>query len=305
MNFRKKLWVILGIGSFIFIVVMLLSSVLETGERLRGINEYLEYGFYGLSAILFWFLILNPLRIILLSPSFSIATVLDDDNKKNRKLYKKISRNLIENNLITEEEKVELDSVSDDKELKEALTKVFNGSIKKEINKIILNNAKTVMISTAICQNGKLDMITVLSMNIKMIKEIVLKCGYRPSYSKLGKLMVNVLGTSLVAESLEGLDFNELFPQSTFNTLSEVPLLKPIASSFANGITNGLLTIRIGVVTRKYLFSEGKMTKSQIRVSAIKESIQLLPEVIKDVVAYFPSKIAKVFSKKDKQEETI
>lgn len=303
MNIRKKLWVAVGIGAFIFIIIMLLSDVLETGEKLRNISIYLEYGFYALSAILFFFLILNPLRIILFSPSFSIATVLDEENSKNNKLYKKISKNLIENNLVTEEEKIELDSASDIKELRETLTKVFNGSIKKEINKIVINNAKTVLISTALCQSGKLDMISVLSMNIKMIKEIVLKCGYRPSYSKLGKLMVNILGTSLIAESLEGLDFNELFPQNTVNTLSDIPLVKPILGSLANGITNALLTIRIGIVTRKFLFSDGSLTKSQIRVSAIKESVHLLPGVIKDVITYLPSKVGKILTKKEVKEE--
>lgn len=300
MKKRNKLWIAIGIGAFIFIVIMLVSAVLETGERLRQISKYIEYGFYVLSIILFYVLILNPLRIIIFSPSFSIVTILDEENKHNNRLYKKISQTLIESEITTNEEKVALQSAETTSELLEELKKVFNGSVKKDINKIIRKTAKTVLISTAICQNGKLDMVTVLSMNIKMIKEIVLKCGYRPSYAKLSKLIVNVLATSLIAESLEGLDFNELFPQTTINSLSEIPLIKPIASSFVNGITNALMTIRIGIVTRKYLYTDGKLTKSQIRISAIKESIQVLPNVIKEVLAFIPSKISKIFSKKDK-----
>ena len=294
MKKRNKLWIAVGIGAFIFIIVMLASAVLETGEKLRNISKYVEYAFYGLSIILF-------------SPSFNIVTVLDEENSKNNRLYKKISKTLVDSDTITDTEKVALLSAGTPSELREELSKVFNGSVKKDINKIIRNNAKTVLISTAICQNGKLDMITVLTMNIKMIKEIVLKCGFRPSYSKLSKLIINVLGTSLIAESLEGLDFNEIFPQSTVNALSDIPLIKPIAGSFANGVTNALMTIRIGIVTRKYLFSDGNLSKKQIRISAIKESIQVLPGVIKDVITYIPSKIVKVFSKKDKnlEEESL
>ena len=297
MKKRNKLWIVLGIGVAIFFLIMLVGEVLTTGERIGRVHKYLEYGFYGLSAILFYFLILNPLRIILFSPSFSVVTVLDEENKRNFKVYKKISQNLIKNNYVTDEDKVLLQEATTVPEIREKLVQVFNSTIKKEINKIIVNNAKTVLISTAICQNGRFDMLTVLTMNIKMIKEIVLKCGFRPSAVKLGKLSVNVITTALIADSLEGLDFNELFPQTTTNALAEIPLVKPIASSFVNGISNALLTIRIGIVTRKFLFSDGKLNKSEIRVSAIKESLQLIPGVIKEVLVFLPNKIGKIFSK--------
>jgi len=299
------LWIIIGIGAALFLLLMLLSDVIATGEKIGKINEYLEYGFYILSALLFYILILNPIRIILFSPSFSIVTVLDEENKRNFKVYKKIAKNLIDNNYIPEEDIVALQSSENINEIREELTRVFNSSIKKDINRIIARNAKTVLISTAICQNGKLDMLTVLTMNIKMIKEIVLKCGFRPGYVKLGKLSVNVITTALIAESLEGLDFNDLFPQTTANIFAEVPLIKPIASSFLNGISNALLTIRIGIITRKYLFSDGKLTKQQIRISAIKESLQMLPGIIKDVMTFIPSKIAKLFTKKEKESVNV
>ena len=154
------------------------------------------------------------------------------------------------------------------------------------------------MVSTAISQNGRLDFVSVVVINLKMIKEIVLKCGFRPSYPKLGKLAANVFSTALIAEGLEGLDFSDLFPSSTTNFLSEIPLIKPIASSILQGISNALLTIRIGIVTRKYLFTEYKnISKTEIRVSSIKESIKVLPIVVKDVMNYFPNKIASLFKK--------
>ena len=58
----NKLWVALGIGIFLFFLIILVSDILETGERLRKISEYLEYGFYALTIILFYFLIFNPIR---------------------------------------------------------------------------------------------------------------------------------------------------------------------------------------------------------------------------------------------------
>ena len=156
MEKRKTLWILIGIGSFIFIVITLLSSVLETGERIRNIHVYLEYAFYVLSALLFYILIINPLRIILFSPSFSVSNGLNKDKHRNHKLYKKISRNLINSDTIEDHDKVALQSAKTTEELQTELTNVFNTSIKKEINKIIMNNAKTVLISTSFNKSASL-----------------------------------------------------------------------------------------------------------------------------------------------------
>ena len=259
----KKLWIVVGIGIMIFFMIILISDIIAAGEKIRKISPYLEYGFYVLTVLLFYFLIFNPLRIILFSPSFSIVTVVDEENEKNLKVYKRIVKTLKDAKSINEDDVKRLESCETSGELREELSLVFNSSIKKEINRIIRKNAKTVLVSTAICQSGKLDMYTVISINIKMIKEIVVKCGFRPSYPKLGKLAVRVFSTALIAESLEGLDFSDIFPQSTVNYLADVPLVKPIATSLIGGISNALLTLRVGVVTRNYLFSEGKLNKEQ------------------------------------------
>lgn len=307
MKKRNKFWIMIGIGVLIVILLIIISSVISVGERLRKINVYLEYGFYVLSVLLFWVLIANPIRIILFSPTFSLATVMDENDNKHFRVYQKVARNFVNNNTVNEEEKKAITQAINNKtELRTVMNKVFDTTIKKEINRIIFKNAKTVMISTAISQNGRLDMLTVLSVNLKMIKDIVLKCGFRPSYAKLGKLSINVLTTALIAESLEGLDVNDLFPQSTANFLADLPFVKPIMNSFVQGMSNALLTMRVGFVTRKYLFSETKdPSKSEIRRFAIKESIKMLPSVIADVITYFPSKLVKLFTKKPEKDPVI
>lgn len=302
---KKKIntfWILIGIGVLIFMLLILISNALDVGEKLRNINVYLEYGFYALSLVLLYFLIINPIRIILFAPSFSIVTVLDENNKKNYKVYKKVAKTLIQNKDLSEDDKLKLESgLSNKEELKETITRIYESSIKKQINRIILKNAKTVFVSTAISQNGKLDMLTVLSVNIKMIKDIVVRSGFRPSYPKLGKLSLKVLSTALIAENLEGLDFTDLFPQSATNALSEIPLIKPLASSIVNGLSNGLLTLRIGICARRYLFSDmKKVTQDDIRRRSIKESVMMLPLLVKECISFFPEKIAKLFKKSDK-----
>ena len=300
MKKRNTFWIMILIGVGLVIMLILVSSVISVGERLRGISEYLEYAFYVLAALLVYFLIINPIRIILFAPSFSLTAVNNAKNRKNKRMSRKITRNLIKSEELKPEDKKLLAlGLKDQDLLEENLDTYFNKILKGEINRIIMKTATTVMVSTAISQNGRLDLITVLVCNLKMIKEIVLKCGFRPSYAKIGKLSVNVLGTALIAEGLEGLDFNDVFPASTTNFLSEIPLIKPLASSIIQGISNALLTLRVGAITRKYLFSEyAAQTKTEIRRDSIKESMRALPLVLKDALSFLPNKIAKLFQKR-------
>lgn len=306
-NTSKIMWIIMGIGAAFLVGVIFLSSIISVGEKVRQIHPYLEYGFYGISAILIYILILNPVRIIFLSPSFSIQNVMDEEGKKNYKLYKKITNNIINSNVLKEEENKFLkDSLGNYEQLKIALNTIYNSSLKREINKCIINNAKTVMLSTALCPNGRMDFITTISVNLKMIKEIVVMCGFRPNFKNLAKLSINIAGTALIAEGLEDMNIEELLPNSVTNAIGEIPLIKPVISGITQGIANALLTVRIGVVCRKYLFKEGEeITKEAIRKSALKESVKLLPTVTKDVLAMFPNKIMKLFGlgKKTTEEE--
>ncbi|AUD64492.1 hypothetical protein BK011_01925 [Tenericutes bacterium MZ-XQ] len=303
----KIFWYLTAIGFIILFLLMLLSSVLDVGERLTNISPYLAYGFYGLVVILLYALIFRPMHIILFSPTFSVQTTLDDDevSRKNFRLYKRVVKRLLDEPYLPEEEKAQLlNTLSSKDELQASLNHAFNKYVKKEINKRIKKHAKTVMISTAISQNGRLDFFTVIVVNLRMIKELVEMCGFRPSYKNLSKLTVNVFTTALIAEGLENIDISDVVPQSTMNTLGEIPLIKPIMGSVTQGISNALLTLRIGIVTRKYLFSDAKeITKEKIRRDALLEAAKMLPSVVGDAMLILPKKFLGLFKKQQKPED--
>jgi len=300
-KFSRPFWIVLGIGAFFFVVVLVLSSVLELGERIRNISVYLEYAFYIVSALLFYFLILRPILLVLFSPTFSIDTLFDEEAnaKKNFAMYKRVARNLESADYLKPEQKQELhDSLHDPILLKASLSKLFDETIKKELNKVIVHHAETVFLSTAISQNGRLDLIAVLVINLRLIKELVTRCGFRPSYAALGKLSVNVMTSAIIAESLEGIDFNQLFPQQGINLLSEVPFLKVVTGSLAQGVGNALLSLRVGIITRNYLFMNLKgQTKKDVRKMAFGEAVLLLPSVLAESVKKMPSRLKSMFEK--------
>lgn len=300
----KIFWYTISIGFILLFILILLSSILDVGERLRQIHAYVEYGFYGIAFILVYFLILRPVHIILFSPTFSVETTLDENKTINHGVHRKVAKRLLQDETLSEDDIVRLNDAlkSTPEDLKLALNHVFTHHVKKAMNQVIKKNAKTVMISTAISQNGRFDFFTVVVVNLKMIKELVQLCGFRPSFKNLAKLTINVMTTALIAEGLENMDITELMPTSTMNTLSEIPFIKPVLSSVTQGISNALLTLRIGIVTRKFLFSDAKeITKEEIRRTALLEAAGMIPSVIGDALMILPKRIANLFKKPEKK----
>jgi uncharacterized membrane protein len=297
----KPFWIFIGIASVFFIITIIVSAVMDLGEKIGRIHLYLEYAFYGLSTILFVILFVRPLLIVLFSPSFSIDHLFTEEEnaKKNYRMYKKVTKNLLKEDYIKDEEKVLLErSINDPLQLKKSLSEVFDNTIKKELNKMIVQHAETVYLSTAISQNGRLDSIAVITINFKLIKALVQKCGFRPSYMSLGKLSLNVLGTAIIAENLEDMNFSEIFPSSSLNALSEMPVLKTVTGSFAQGLGNALLSLRVGIICRNFLFMDLKgFTKNQIRKIAFAEAVVLLPRVLTESMKKFPSRLKGIFGK--------
>lgn len=293
---RRTFWILIGIGIFILLLFVFLSNVLSIGERLRNIHAYVEYAFYGLSVLILWFLILNPLRVIMFAPTFSIDVMATED--QSYRVYKSAAKTLLKLEHVSDQDKALLTTHLEDKTgLKLAIRTVFDGSIKNEIEKVIISHSKTVLTTTAISQNGNLDMFAVIFTNIKMIKEIVKLCGFRPSYTNLAKLSVNVAVTAMIAEGLEDVNINEVMPSKIGETLNDIPFVRTATNSVFQGISNGMLTARIGIVTRKYLFQDNKLlTTREIRLQAYKESFKLMPVIVRDGLVGFPKGIISVMS---------
>lgn len=300
----KIFWISFAIGCLIVFTLMLLSSVINIGERLRKIHVSVEIAFYVLVFLIVFLVIINPIRIILTSPSFEICTTLDPDSHKVRSVYRAVARNMAKNQNVDEEHRLLLTKYKNYDELQMNMTVVFHDCIKKNLNNIIIKKAKTVLISTAICQNARMDMITVFSVNLNMIKDLVTECGFRPNMTNLSKLTINVFSTALIAEGLESISIDDILPNSVNNALGQIPFIKPVMASVTQGIANALLTIRIGCVTRKYLFRDGNIiTKEDIRKSAFKDSLILLPMVLYGTLTFIPKKIVHMFGSKNKENK--
>lgn len=298
----KFLYYVIAVGCIIVFILMLLSSLLNIGERLNRISPWLEYGFYILVALIFYLAIVQPIIIIVKSPSLSIATTLEQSDPKVVAIYKKVAKNIVKNNNLPREEVLLLQEYKNKEELLVNLQYVFEKSVKTQLNNIIIHDAKTVMISTAICQSARFDMVTVFAVNLKMIKSLVVKCGFRPSMKNLSKLTINVFSTALIAEGLENLKLEDIVPKSSLEFLNNMPYLGTVIESILQGVANAIMTLRIGCVCRRYLFTDGAVvTKEEIRRQAYKETLKLIPLVVTDTISFFPKRIVRFFTNRKKE----
>lgn len=298
---RKHFWILLGVGSLITLGLILVANALSVGRELSRLGVWVEYSFYGLLGLFIYIFIVRPIYGILVAPAFQLPALNDDQARD--KVYVKALKKLQKLDYMSEEDQLKIaQSLKAKTDLKTVTQAMYQGPMRKEMDHIIIFHAKTIMTTTALSQNGSLDMLAVIATNLKMISKLVKATGYRPSFVHLSKLAVNVTVTAMIAEGLEDVDVTEWMPSKIGETMTDIPLLRGATNSMFQGLTNGLLALRIGIITRRYLFQDPLvLTPKQLRIAAYKESFSLMPKLLKEGVFNVPrtfiSLLAKVFKK--------
>ena len=257
-----KLFLLVGI---VLLSIIVISCIIDIFSFFYKLHPYAGYTSLILLTCLILLLVIRPVIIALSTPCFTLD-IIDSSNKKaiNQKNYRKLKKvacNLIDGDIISEESKKEIEkAMLSREELNLVLRDVYNDEITKKINKIVNESATKVLIGTAISQNNRFDSATVLLVNIRMIMRIVIACGYHPSYPQLFKLIVKVFRNALFAYTIQSINIDEMIVNGidklVKGALSSIPFLSEITKSLTQGAANSLLTLRIGIITRKYLYEE-------------------------------------------------
>lgn len=139
---------------------------------------------------------------------------------------------------------------NDEKALKEHLTVLYSGCIKKNAQDMILKTSLKTAMYSAVSQTSKVDAMLVAVLNLQLVKDILFLYGFRPSDAKLVKIFGSVLRNSLIAYGLGGVKLGNTIVQSMGNAVKGIPLLgaaiSTVVDSSVQGLTNGVLTAVIG-----------------------------------------------------------
>ena len=168
-----------------------------------------------------------------------------------------------------------------------------------EADSVVRRTASTVFLSTALMQNGRLDGLIVLFIQIQMVGRIARIYVQRPSPRELARLYANVAGTAFVASGLESLDLGEMVAPLA---VSVVPALKGgipglsgisalLVKCVSNGAANAFLTLRVGEVARRYCELTSRCPPELIRKSATAAAVQHLGRIVRENGALVVRKI--------------
>ncbi len=173
-----------------------------------------------------------------------------------------------------------------------------------EADRLIRKEANSVFFSTAISQNGSLDALFVFCSIIKMIYKITVLYQGRPSIANICRLYTNIAMTLLLTRGIEDLNIIEDQVEAIVSTLiggtfiSMIPgstvVTNIIMTSIIEGSINSFLTLRVGVMTKRFLASLVPTSKKMVRRQASIEASSMLFSLMKENVVA----VIKTFSKK-------
>jgi uncharacterized membrane protein YcjF (UPF0283 family) len=159
----------------------------------------------------------------------------------------------------------------------------------RECDVIIRDSASAVFVSTAISQSGRLDTIFVLTAHFRMVGRIASVYTQRPSFRDLINLYANVAATAFVAGELDEADIGEQVEPILSSALGAVSLSVPgvqaaasiVVNSIITGAANAFLTLRVGIIARRYCGSLVISDRRALRRSATAEAAKLLGSIVK------------------------
>jgi hypothetical protein len=158
----------------------------------------------------------------------------------------------------------------------------------QKADKIIKDTATTVFLTTSVSQNGKLDALTVFTTQMRMIWKVAHIYYQRPGVKELASIYSSVGLNSFVASEIEDLDISqqiEPVAAALFKNASgkAVPWIGPSATlimdSLMEGSTNAFLTLRVGILTRKYCGHLGVWDPKAAKRSTYREAAVMLKTI--------------------------
>lgn len=317
---------------FISIIgIILLGNIIVIGDKIGTITHpYVEIFFYGIVLLLFAMFIIRPIIRVHYAPELPKLNIDGQYSKidlykfgkklanncnyiadqSSRNAHRKLLMQEITVNVMNEEELRNI--------INKELTRRFEGDENsKGIHQRIKDWALSVFMVTAISQNSKIDTLSVLYLNYKMIEDIVYSSGFRPNNRQLFNLYRRVLSTALISyvssEMINDIDVSnhieedanniigeESNIESFIDKLSSIPGASLLMGSVIDGTLNSLLTLRIGYVTKRYLIegSESFSTnKKTIRKQAIEDAIKTIPDIVYKGVKNIGGKVCSLIIK--------
>lgn len=255
------------------VVLLLIGSLANILSLCFDINRWFGYAMVAATAVLIVLFVLRPVTKVL-GARFFITDVTSDKcdmaRRRNYRALKDVSRALVEYNTnpknakfryLSPENTAKLRDALDggDKtRLKSALKQAYSTDVASCVNGLIWKSAGKAFLTTSVSQNDKIDAISVLLIDLSLVKQIVGAYGYRPSYAKLFRIYAAVLRNSLIAYGMQNVNWFNVFGKFFTGVARKLPFIDTIVDSAVQGTVSAFMTVLVGYKTKRYLCSDYK-----------------------------------------------
>ncbi len=243
--------------------ILLLGNIIIIGDKLATVFPYADYLFYAIIGLLVFFFLIIPFLRVFSSPEMPALNEEQVKELSDKELFN-FGMTLAKNNGYIPDSSKRKDHHDELKDYlqrnygeKDLTIKKISSELEtrfKLLNEQIHTEALTAFVITGLSQNGKLDFISLLVINFRLVKKVVYCSGFRPTYKQLVWIYYNVLAsailTSLSDDMLEDIDLTIM----TENI--KVPAF--VINSFLDGTISALMTLRIGYITKYYITKGSK-----------------------------------------------
>lgn len=310
---KNKYFHVVLFAALFFVLIVVINNILAVGGRIGGVHYSLEWAFYACVVCLFSYIVVIPIGRVLRMPHTRISDFMSDAPDVDDKRLKKTVNQMISSKYVSEQDKERVLEAYKKGNASDVIRDVYidkASAIELEVE----DTASLVLLTTAISQNGMLDGISILYYNIRMIKRIVGIAGFRPSVKQLGVMIRDIFVTAFIFNTIEEINPEEMLEDVLDASGEKIfgKIISKISGSFIQGCFSAYVTLKIGYVTKYWLYmTDQEFKEKNIKKQARSEARKILvTKVIKKTVGVVPKQAVeyagKIFTKKnDKKEKNL
>ena len=286
------------------IVLLLAAAVADLLMLAFQIHRVFGYVCVAAAAAVIVFFVVRPFAQVLRARSFVTDVTAENKDLAKRKNYRALKQAATELMRYNRDEKTAKFRYVKEERLKaieSALKKGNKNALKKAMrtayasdvgaaaNAVIFKSAGRAFLTTSVSQNDKIDALSVLLVNLSLIKQIVAIYGYRPTRVNLVKIYAAVLRNSLIAYGMQNVNWFNVFGKFFSGVTQKIPFLDTLVDSAVQGTVSAFLTLLIGYKTKRYLCSD---YKKQEKIDSADEEVPSCDDEVK-IAASLAKKIRK------------
>ena len=292
MKKMKTYIALVAAGLAIFFSLVLFNQFAQIYHSAAAIHPYFGYFALVCFLIILGVSIIYPVVQLLRLPKI-ILPPSDEDSPEYHRYRQQLCATLAKNPLLVEER---IDFTDLDAGLKAALV-----SLNNKADAILKDRARAVCVTTAISHYGRLDALLVLIAQVRMIWQIAHLYKTRPRWQEMTRLFANVAATAFIAGSIDDINIDsqvELLVKSALgSSISAVPGVGGVSSFFVrsilSGATNAFLTLRVGIITKRYCSALTVLDRKTVRMVALTEAGKLLGTIVVETTSQVAEAVGK------------